>query len=141
MEILHPMLAMMALSATMILVLLSSRLPAIIKNFPNLQGAKHSDELRAHYANTNWRYITDNYNHIFEQPTLFYAICLYIYIAESADDLHIQLAWGYVLLRLVHSIIHISVNNVAARAGSFILSSVCLIGLVGREAISLLSSI
>ena len=49
MDILHPMLGMIALSGLLILVLLASRLPPIIKNWGNLQFAEHSEDLRRNY--------------------------------------------------------------------------------------------
>jgi hypothetical protein len=97
MNILLPMLGMITLSGLMIATLFFSRAPSIIKHWGNLQHAKHSDNLRPNLPD-RMRYITDNHNHLFEQPTLFYAIVIYIYLVKNADDLHIQLAWGYVIL-------------------------------------------
>lgn len=140
MEILQPMFAMIALSGILILLLGISRIPPIIKNFGNLQSAKHSEDLRPKLP--NWmRYITDNHNHLFEQPTLFYALIVYIFLAEHIDPIHVQLAWGYATLRTAHSLTHITTNNVSIRAPLFILSATCLISMIGREAVFLLSSV
>tara|TARA_B100000686_G_C16633825_1_gene886168 strand:+ start:501 stop:914 length:414 start_codon:yes stop_codon:yes gene_type:complete len=132
MEILYSMLAMITLSGLMVLILLASRAPSIIKFWGNLQAAKHSDELRPNLPE-RMRYITDNHNHLFEQPTLFYAVVIYIYLANHTDDLHIQLAWGYVGLRVVHSAIHLSTNNVSWRALTFVISSFFLLTMIARE--------
>lgn len=132
MDILYPMLGMITLTGVMIFVLLSSRAPSIIKFWGNLQAAKHSDELRPNLPD-RMRYITDNHNHLFEQPTLFYAIAIYIYLVNHSDPLHTQLAWSYVGLRVVHSIIHLSTNNVSWRAIIFVLSGLCLIAMIVRE--------
>ena len=70
MNILHPMLGMIALSGLLILVLLASRLAPIIKYWGDLQFAEHSEDLRPQLPRP-LRLITENYNHIFEQPTLF----------------------------------------------------------------------
>lgn len=68
-----------------------SRYPPIIQNFGNLQFAKHSEDLRPKLL--NWmRYIIDNHNHLFEQPTLFYALIIYIFSPSMSiqfmSDLH-----------------------------------------------------
>lgn len=140
MEILQPMFAMIALSGILILLLGISRIPPIIRNFGNLQSAKYSEDLRPKLP--NWmRYITDNHNHLFEQPTLFYALITYIFLAEHIDPIHIQLAWGYVWLRTAHSLIHITTNNVSVRAPLFLLSALCLISMIGRETVFLVNSI
>ena len=137
MNILLPMLGMITLSGLMIAALFFSRAPSIIKHWGNLQHAKHSDNLRPNLPD-RMRYITDNHNHLFEQPTLFYAIVIYIYLVKNADDLHIQLAWGYVILRVLHSAIHLTTNNVSWRAVIFIMSGFCLLAMITRELIAVL---
>jgi len=132
MEILYPMLAMILLSSSILVALAVTRIPLIIKHFGNLQGAKHSDELRPRLP-SRLRNITDNYNHLFEQPTLFYALIIYIYLMEHADTSHVQLAWGYVGLRGLHSVTQVTTNNVSIRAPVFVAASLCLIVMVVRE--------
>ena len=137
MNILLPMLGMITLSGLMIATLFFSRAPSIIKHWGNLQHAKHSDNLRPNLPDRK-QYIADNHNHLFEQPTLFYAIVIYIYLVKNADDLHIQLAWGYVILRVLHSVIHLNTNNVSWRAVIFIMSVFCLLAMITRELIAVL---
>ena len=115
------MFGMIALTGVIMLALFFSRLPTIVQNFGNLQAAKHSDELRPRLPDTK-RYITDNHNHLFEQPTVFYAIVVYIYLVQHVDSLHIMLAWAYVVFRAIHSIVHVTINNVSIRASVFVLS-------------------
>ena len=130
------MLAMIALSGFLIVVLLASRLPPIIKYWGDLQFAEHSDELRPQLPKP-LRLITENYNHIFEQPTLFFATCAYIYMAGQTDPLNVGLAWAYVGLRLLHTITQLTVNNVTLRVSLFATSSVCLVAIIIREAFKL----
>ena len=140
MEILQPLLAMIVLPGILIVLLGVSRIPSIIQNFGNLQSAKHSEDLRPKLP--NWmRYITDNHNHLFEQPTLFYALIIYIFLSEHVDLIHVQLAWGYVILRTVHSLVHTTTNNVSVRAPLFILSAICLVGMIVREIGFLINSV
>ncbi len=137
MEILQPMLALIALTGLMVVVLYASRAPLIVKNWGRSQGAKHSENLRPNLPD-RLRYITDNYNHLMEQPTLFYAVVVYIFLMNHTDPLHVQLAWGYVGLRVIHSAIHLTSNNVSWRALIFGLSSVCLIVMILRELLALI---
>ena len=137
MNILLPMLGMLTLSGLMIATLFISRAPSIIKRWGNLQHAKHSDEMRPNLPD-RMRYITDNHNHLFEQPTLFYAIVIYIHLVKNADAIHIQLAWGYVILRVLHSVIHLTTNNVSWRAVIFIMPGFCLLTMITRELIAIL---
>jgi len=79
------------------------------------------------------RNITANYNHIFEQPTLFYATVIYIYLMNHGDMTNIVLSWGYVVFRSFHTIIQLTVNNVSMRVIPFIFSGICLILLIVKE--------
>jgi len=135
MSILNPMLAMMAWSGLIVAILLMTRIPVVIKQWGNLQFAKHSDELRPKMSE-KFRYITDNYNHIFEQPTLFYAVLIYIQLADTANQTNLSLAWAYVFLRVVHSSIQLTSNNVSWRAASFATSSLILMAIISIEVLA-----
>jgi len=136
MDILQPMLGMMIWSGIILLALLAQRIPVVVKHWGHLQYALHSEELRPKLP-ARMRYVTDNYNHIFEQPTLFYAAVVYIFLVGHGNTLNVALAWSYVLLRIVHSLIHISVNNVSWRAATFALSGLCLLGMILGEVLAL----
>lgn len=70
-----------------------------------------------------------NYNHLMEQPTIFYAIVLTLVLMDMGHGINVWLAWGYVALRIVHSIVQSTVNIVAIRFTIFFLASLCLLGL------------
>ena len=57
----------------------------------------------------------DNYNHLFEQPVAFYAVTLTIALVNSFDSLIVQLAWAYVLIRIIHSLVQLTINIVLVR--------------------------
>mgnify|MGYP001025004164 FL=1 len=138
MEILYPMFVVILLSGTLFLIMAGTRVPSILKHFGNLQAAKHSDDLRPNLPDLG-RNITDNYNHLFEQPTLFYALVTYIFLMNHVDLMHVYLAWSYAFLRIVHSIIQVTSNNVSYRALVFIASGVCLVLMITKEIIFFLS--
>ena len=70
-----------------------------------------------------------NYNHLMEQPTVFYAVALALAIGGMGAGLNAQIAWAYVALRIVHSLIQVTVNRVMWRFGVFALASLALFAL------------
>jgi len=70
-----------------------------------------------------------NYNHLMEQPTIFYAIAITLALMGFGGGINYWLAWGYVGLRMVHSIVQCTVNIVAIRLPIFALATFCLLGL------------
>lgn len=70
-----------------------------------------------------------NYMNLLELPLLFYVVCLMLYVTSGGSDLAQALAWVFVALRVVHSLIHLSYNNVMHRLGAFALSTTVLIAL------------
>ena len=102
----------------------------------DLAQAKHADETRPHLPGA-FRNITDNYNHLFEQPTLFYAVVVYIFLAEHTDSTHVLLAWTFVGFRVAHSLVQVTSNWVPLRIVCFVLSGACLLAMVVREGVAL----
>ena len=75
------------------------------------------------------RRVSDNFTHLHEQPTVFYALLTYIHLAGHASTLQIRLAWTYVALRMVHSLIHCTFNIVKYRFSVFLCSSLTLLAM------------
>ena len=68
-----------------------------------------------------------NYMNLLELPVLFYIGCVLIYITETQSQTQLILAWLFVVLRVVHSCIHISYNNVMHRLTAFVASNTTLL--------------
>lgn len=66
---------------------------------------------------------------LLEMPVLFYVVCLVAIVAGATTAAILALAWVYVALRVVHSIIHISYNRISHRFAAFALSNGVLIAL------------
>ena len=62
---------------------------------------------------------SDNYNHLFEQPVAFYAVSLAIALINNIDPLMVQLAWVFVILRIFHSLVQLTINIVLLRFAIF----------------------
>ncbi|HEX8226058.1 MAG TPA: MAPEG family protein [Allosphingosinicella sp.] len=71
-----------------------------------------------------------NYMHLVEQPTLFYAIAMVLAVGHAGGGYSEILAWAYVALRVVHSLVQTTVNVVAYRFVLWMLASLALVGLV-----------
>ena len=68
-----------------------------------------------------------NYMNLLELPILFYVVCILFFDSGGTPSLAIKLAWIYVALRVIHSIVHLSYNNVMHRLTAFASSNVVLI--------------
>ncbi|KAB8224364.1 fungal-specific transcription factor domain-containing protein [Aspergillus novoparasiticus] len=84
-------------------------------------------------ASVRWK--ADNYNHLMEQPTQFYAIALVLALAGQDDKTNIFLAWSYVAIRVVHSMVHSTSNHIMSRFSTFVVSSMILAVMTGRAAL------
>lgn len=135
--LLAPIVALVGWSLVMWVWLYATRLPAMSRlGIPPAAG-KFAGSLNAEmppYA----RQAADNYNHLMEQPTIFYAICLVLQLLGQGEHaLNVGLAWAYVVLRVVHSLVHATANYVPARFGVFVLSTLCLAALTLHAALAL----
>jgi hypothetical protein len=84
----------------------------------------------------NWK--AHNYNHLMEQPTIFYAIVIALILMGFDAPINVYLAWAYVAFRILHSLVQVTVNVVLYRFALFILASLCLVGLATHAAIFLI---
>ena len=84
----------------------------------------------------NWK--AHNYQHLMEQPTLFYAIAITLALMDMGTGINYWLAWGYVGFRVLHSLVQATYNRVLHRTTLFGLSSLCLIALTTHAAMRVL---
>ena len=82
-----------------------------------------------------------NYNHLMEQPTLFYAVGISMALMQADSSLDLAFAWAYVVFRIAHSLVQATVNVVRWRFWFFIGASLCLAGLTVHAAAELCSHI
>lgn len=76
--------------------------------------------------------VADNYNHLHEQPTVFYALALSAAVLGAVDGLQVILAWGYVAIRIVHSLVQATKNPIFVRFTIFATGSIVLFALFAR---------
>lgn len=77
--------------------------------------------------------VADNYNHLFEQPTVFYAVAISIAVLGHVDALHVGCAWAFAVLRIAHSLVQATVNVIPVRFGLFSLAWLALAVMIVRE--------
>ncbi|HEY0148703.1 MAG TPA: MAPEG family protein [Allosphingosinicella sp.] len=137
--ILAPVVALVAWSLIMMAWMYALRFPAMRRKGISLKGRVGSrpgalDGVVEDHV--QWK--AHNYNHLMEQPTLFYAIALTLALLGDGDGINLYLAWGYVALRVAHSLVHAITNVVRTRFLLFTAASLCLIGLTVHAAAHLL---
>ena len=137
--ILAPVVALVLWTLAIMVWMFLTRIPAMRAagiQFKGLVGSKGSDLDRVVPGPVQWK--AHNYNHLMEQPTLFYALCLALAVAGLGDGLNATLAWVYVGLRVLHSLIQATVNVVRWRFLTFAAASIVLIVLAVRAGLALL---
>ena len=131
--ILQPVVALAAWSMVMWLWMYITRIPAISKmNLKLDRDVPPRDLMNQLPPSVRWK--ADNYNHLMEQPTLFYAVALTLALAGAGDGWALKLAWAYVFVRIMHSVFQATVNKIEVRFGMFAISSLVLVGLIGFAA-------
>jgi len=134
--ILLPILCLVIWTLVQMVWMIAIRLPAISAANLGPEAAQRTDQLAAQLPKEiQWK--ADNYNHLLEQPTIFYACALVLAIAGLGEGLNLYLAWGYVVLRVIHSIVQSTVNPVLPRFGLFLLGSIMLAAMAVNGAVSL----
>lgn len=97
------------------------------------RGGRGSDLEGVLDAKAQWP--SHNYNHLMEQPTLFYAVSLALAVAGAGEGLNAILAWIYVASRVAHSLVQATSNIIALRFACFAAGTVALIVLALRAAL------
>lgn len=136
MDILQPVVALLAWTMVMWVWMYATRIPAMLKAGIDAKGMVGSTgaSLRAQLPDTvSWK--ADNYNHLHEAPTLFYAVAIVLAIIGQGDGMNATIAWAYVGLRVAHSIVQATINRVVIRFALFALSSLALMALILHAAI------
>lgn len=126
--ILGPAAVLVLWSLVVLMWVVATRFPAFAKAGVNVaktpRGARYADVEGQMPANVNW--VSHNYTHLMEQPTIFYAAVAILAISGDASAVSLGAAWAYTGLRIVHSLWQGLVNIVRVRIVIFTLSTVCL---------------
>jgi hypothetical protein len=136
-ELLLPVLALICWTLVMWLWMYATRIPAMQKAQIDPDAARHpgtyGDRMPA-----NVRSVADNYNHLHEQPTIFYALMFFAALTGGQGNFMELMAWIYVGLRIVHSFVQILSPKVMLRFMVFALASITLFIMAGHEVVRIL---
>ncbi len=131
-DILQPVVILTAWTMVIWLWMYVTRIPAM--NRAGIDGTKmvggigrsiRDDLVAKGEEKASW--VADNYNHLHEAPTVFYAVAITLAIVGQGDNLNVTIAWAYVSLRILHSLTQILGNKVLIRFLLFSLSTLALI--------------
>ena len=141
--ILGPVVVLAAWTMVIWIWMYATRLPAMgragidAKNMVGSTGGGLRNDLIAKgEQRASW--VADNYNHLHEAPTVFYAVSIVLAIIGQGDNLNATIAWAYVALRIAHSLLQIFSNRVIVRFMLFALSTLALIMLVVHAVMAVL---
>jgi len=137
-DFLTPVLALVAWTLVMWTWMYATRLPAMKAAGIDPQQAADAGSLAQHLP-PGTRWVADNYNHLHEQPTIFYALMFFAALTGGGDATAVSLAWAYVALRVVHSLVQATVNRVVVRFSVFAAGSLVLMVFTVREALRVLA--
>ncbi|MEO0499751.1 MAG: MAPEG family protein [Pseudomonadota bacterium] len=132
--VMQAVVAMGLLSLVMFVWMYATRLPAFKAANIAPQDAAHPG---TYTLPSKVARVADNYNHLFEAPTLFYAIAIATVVVGQADGMTAILAWTYVGLRIAHSLVQATINIVTLRFTLFALGWLALGAMIVRVALAL----
>jgi hypothetical protein len=131
-----PVIAVVLWTAVIWAWMYVTRIPAIVRARMRLDPmAPRGEQMATLPPQVRWK--ADNYNHLMEQPQVFYATALGLALLGDASTASIVLAWLYVALRVVHSLVQVLVNIIQLRFTVFAASSLVLYALAIRAAMQL----
>ncbi len=135
-HVLTPVLGLIVWTFVLWFWMYATRIPALRAAGIDPARVKRKDDIEI--LPVSVKQIADNYNHLHEQPTVFYALVFYSYLVGVADPFNVGLAWAYVGLRVVHSLVQGTVNFVPLRFAVFALASIVLMLMTARNVLALI---
>lgn len=134
-NIMAPLLALVIWTLIVLVWLYVRRIPAMRKagiDPAKIKGSESFASLPPMNPKAVW--VADNYNHLHEQPVLFYALCVYTHLVGPGNEpLMVGLAWVYVAIRVLHTLIQVTTNYVPLRFAVFNIGSLMLMIMAVRN--------
>ena len=131
--IFQPFVATMILTIVVWAYMYGRRLPFIFSN--HLDAKQMTPAELARLSPPQVSNPSDNLKNLFELPTVFYAVVLYLYATNQVDTTHLCAAWVFFLFRAMHSAVHCTFNFIPLRFVLYVVSSAALWFMVLRVAI------
>ena len=125
--ILLPAIVLVLWSLLMLFWMAATRFAAMAKadvDLTSAVGGRGQDLEGVLPARVNWK--AHNYTHLMEQPTIFYPTVIVLALMGADTGINLQLAWAYVVIRVLHSLVQALWNRVVVRFTLFLVSTVVL---------------
>jgi len=135
-SIFAPFFAEMLLTLAVWVYMYARRIPFILNS--GLKPAEMTPAGLARLSPPGVSNPSDNLKNLFEIPTLFFALVLYLYVAQRVDLVYVAAAWAFVAFRVLHSVVHCTVNIIIVRFWLYAISTVVLWLMLGRAAVGVL---
>jgi hypothetical protein len=132
--IFQPFLATMVLTLVVWIYMYSRRLPFIFSS--GLDPKQMTPLELSRVSPPRVSNPSDNLKNLFELPTVFYAVVLYLYVTRQVDSLHIGAAWVFFVFRVLHSVVHCTFNVIPLRFALYVTSAGALWFMVVRAAVA-----
>ena len=133
-DIFQPFLATMLLTLVVWVSMYGRRLPFIFSN--GLDSKQMTPAELARVSPPKVSNPSDNLKNLFELPTVFYAVVLYLYATNQVDSSYVAAAWGFFLFRVLHSVVHCTFNLIPLRFVLYVISAATLWFMVVRATIT-----
>lgn len=133
-RIFEPMFALVGLTFLVLLAIPFARIRAVRGGHVTVAAFKLGESAQVPEGT---QLFNRNYMNLLELPLLFYVVCVSLFVTGKVDAVAVNIAWAYVALRALHSLIHVSYNRVIHRLVAFAISNVVLSLLWVRFALSL----
>ena len=123
-DILWPTFALVALIYGVWFVMYVARFRHLKANPPGPEDFASGSRALAYFEPVEMP--ANNLRNLFEMPVLYFALVPLLLLTHHANLIQVALAWGYVVLRAVHSFIHIGPKRVMPRFVVYLLSCAVL---------------
>lgn len=134
--IFHPFLGMMLLTLVVWFYMYARRIPFITRN--RLAPEQLTPSELARLSPPAVATPSDNLKNLFELPTLFYVLCLYLFMRGQVDAVHLAAAWVFLGFRVLHSAVHCTLNIVLLRFWLYAIAAAALWFMVLRAVVAAL---
>lgn len=137
MQILGPVVALVVWTMIMWVWMYATRIPAVRAAKMKLDSnAPRGEQMSMLPPKVRWK--ADNYNHLMEQPTIFYALVISLALMGQGEGQNLYFAWAYVALRIIHSLVQVLINKIEIRFLLFFLSNIPLFAMTFNAVMALL---
>lgn len=129
-SIFEPFVATMILTLVVWLYMYARRLTFIARN--ELSPGQMTPAELARLSPPQVANPSDNLKNLFELPTVFYAVVLYLYVTQQVESHYLWAAWVFFGFRVLHSVVHCTFNFIPLRFALYIVSAVALWYMLAR---------